>query len=169
MSDKKREQLVKWFTEKLEKDEFDREKKKAEQLFDKIITHQQIREVSKDLFLGGKHRNAVLDAMIKIEEMVKEKAKRPKDNKGRELSGKTLMFRVFDLKEPILKWSDLQQQGEQDEHSGYCQIFAGAMLGIRNPKAHGTFRSRPMRALQLLHLATLLAERIDESKYVEQN
>jgi len=167
MSDKKRKDLVRWYLKKQEHEIYAREKKKAEELFDKIITHRQIREASRDLFLSGKHRNAVLDAMIKIEEMVKEKAKHPKDNSGKELSGRALMFKVFNLDDPLLKWSELQNQPEKDELAGYCQIFAGAMLGIRNPKAHAIFESRPMRALQLLHFATLLAEIIDASKYVK--
>lgn len=167
MSDKKGKDLVRWYLKKQEQEMYAREKKKAEELFDKIITHRQIREASRDLFLSGNHRNAVLDAMIKIEEMVKEKAKHPKDNGGKELSGRTLMFKVFNPDDPLLKWSELQNQPEKDELAGYCQIFAGAMLGIRNPKAHAIFESRPIRALQLLHFATLLAEIIDASKYVE--
>jgi uncharacterized protein (TIGR02391 family) len=143
------------------------EKKKAEELFDKIITHPQIRQASRDLFLNDKHRNAVLDAMIKIEEMVKEKAKRPKNHSGKELSGRALMFKVFNPDDPLLKWSKLRNQSERDELAGYCQLFAGAMQGIRNPKAHAIFKSRPMRALQLLHFATLLAEFIDASEYTK--
>ena len=47
--------------------------------------------------------------------------------------------------------------------------MAGAMLGIRNPKAHSIFEQRPMRALKLLTLASLLAEIVDDSEYVEQS
>jgi len=42
------------------------------------------------------------------------------------------------------------------------------MQGIRDPKAHAIFQIRPMRALKLLTLATLLAELVDASEYVEQ-
>lgn len=167
MSSKNEKDIIRWFLDEQEQETYAKEKEKAEELFDKIITHSQIRKASRELFLNGEHRNAVLDAMIKIEEMVKEKAKYPKDKGGKELSGQKLMFKVFSRDDPILKWSDLQQQTDKDEHAGYCQIFAGAMLGIRNPKAHAIFKSRPMRALQLLHLATLLAEIIDTSKYVK--
>jgi len=165
MSEKNRKDIIRWFLEGQEREMYAKEKKKADELFDKIITHPQIREASRELFLSEKHRNAVLDAMIKIEEMVKEKAKQPKDNSGKELSGRALMFKVFNPDDPLLKWSKLRNQPEKDELAGYCQIFAGAMLGIRNPKAHAIFKSRPMRALQLLHFATLLAEIIDASEY----
>lgn len=167
MSDKNSKDVVGWLLKNQEQEMHAIEKKKAEELFDKIITHSQIRKASRDLFFSGKHRNAVLDAMIKIEEMVKEKAKHPKDNRGQELSGRALMFKVFNPDDPLLKWSELQHQPGKDELAGYCQIFAGAMLGIRNPKAHLIFKSRPKRALQLLHFATLLAEIIDASKYVK--
>ena len=167
MSDKTDKSIVDWYVKTLEEEAFEKEKKKSEDLFDKIITHSHIREVSRDLFFSGNHRNAVLDAMIKIEEMVKEKAKRPKDNNGNELSGYKLMFKVFNLDDPLLRWSSLSNQQEKDEHAGYCHIFAGAMLGVRNPKAHAIFESKPMRALQLLHFATLLAEIVDASKYTK--
>jgi uncharacterized protein (TIGR02391 family) len=164
MSDRKSKEIVDSFLKNLDQEIYDKEKKKAEELYDKIITHSQIREASRDLFLGENYRNAVLDAMIKIEEMVKKKAKYPKDHNGKELSGRALMFRVFNSANPLLKWSRLQNQAEKDELEGYCQIFAGAMLGVRNPKAHTIFRAKPMRALQLLHFATLLAEIVDASK-----
>ena len=106
--------------------------------------------------------------MIELEVMVKEKEQFPKDDKGKELSGVALMYIVFNSKNPILSWSSLTLQVEIDELEGYRHIMAGAVQGIRNPKAHLRFKQRrPLRALQLLHLTTLLAERVDESKYVE--
>lgn len=48
MSDKKRKDLVRWYLKKQEQEMYAREKKKAEELFDKIITHRQIREASRD-------------------------------------------------------------------------------------------------------------------------
>jgi uncharacterized protein (TIGR02391 family) len=163
------EGVLKWYMEERKKEEFLKEKSKAEKLFDDIITHPIIKKVSKDHFKNGKYRNAVLDGIIQLEEMIKEKAKIPKDDRGNELSGVSLMFKVFDPNNPILSWCKNERQIERDELSGYRYIMAGAILGIRDPKAHAIFELKPMRALKLLTLATLLAELVDASKYVKQN
>jgi uncharacterized protein (TIGR02391 family) len=145
------------------------EKDTAERLFDNLITHQKIRQASQNHFKNEEYRPAVLDAMISLEVMIKEKAKFPADNKGKELSGVPLMHKVFDSDNPILSWCEDKHQIDRDELEGYKHIFAGAMQGIRDPKAHAIFQISPMRALKLLTLATLLAELVDASKYVEQN
>ena len=169
MSNSKENKITEWYLNKLDKDKYLKEKSKVEKLFDELVTHPLIREVSRDHFRNEQYRNAVLDALIRLEEMIKEKAKFPKDNKGKELSGCPLIFKVFDFHKPILNWCSGDRQIEKDELSGYCYIMAGTFLGIRDPKAHAIFKSRPMRALQLLILATLLAEIVDASKYVEQS
>jgi uncharacterized protein (TIGR02391 family) len=148
---------------------YEEEKSKAEAMFDEIITNPSIKKVSKRLFMSGDYRNAVLDAMIHLEEMVKTKARIPKDDQGKELSGRKLMYAVFDIRRPILRWSKLERQNEKDELEGYCHVFAGSVQGIRDPKAHMIFEQRPLRALQLLTLAALLADLVEVSEYVEQS
>ena len=101
--------------------------------------------------------------------MVKEKTNYPKDNRQRELTGVNLMHKVFSKNNPLLKWSALETQSQKNELEGYKNIFAGVMQGIRNPKAHTIFEQRPMRSLQLLVLANLLAEIVDVSVYIAQN
>ena len=145
------------------------EKSLAENLFDDLITHPLIKKASQSHFKNENYRPAVLDAMIRLEVMVKEKANFPKDNKGKELSGHSLMHKVFDPEKPILSWCEGSSQTEKDELAGYKLIFAGVMLGIRNPKAHALVEISPPRALKLLTLATLLAELVDVSKYVKQD
>jgi len=172
MSDSKKDEnkaKVDWYLKKLESERNAEEKRKADAMFDEIITNPKIKEASKNHFKNGEYRSAVLDAIIQLEEMVKTKAKFPKDNHGRELSGCSLMRAVFNPNKPILIWSKLERQSEKDELEGYSNIFAGAVLGIRDPKAHMIFEQRPLRALQLLTLATLLADLVEVSKYVEQN
>jgi hypothetical protein len=45
---------------------------------------------------------------------------------------------------------------------GYMDIFAGAMTGIRNPKAHENMTITKNRAIHHLFLASLLFNRLDE-------
>lgn len=139
---------------------------KARTLFANLITHPKIKQASQNQFKNEQYRLAVLDAMISLEVMIKEKAKYPADNKGKELSGVPLMHKVFDPDNPILSWRKDTRQIDRDELEGYKHIFAGAMQGIRDPKAHAIFQISPMRALKLLTLATLLAELVDASEYV---
>lgn len=150
-------------------DNFVNEEHKAKRLFDELITHPMIKEASQNHFKNTEYRTAVLDAMIGLELMIKEKGKFPEDNKGKELSGVSLMHKVFDPDYPILSWCKDNHQIDRDELEGYKHIFAGAMQGIRDPKAHALFQIRPMRALELLTLATLLAELVDASKYIKRD
>jgi len=169
MNPKKEENkaLLKWFLGTLEEEKRTEERKKAEAMFDQIITHSAIKQVSRNHFMNGEYRSAVLDAMIQLEEMIKIKAKLPKDDKGNELFGCSLMYTVFNPNRPLLRWSKLERQNEKNELSGYSHIFAGAVQGIRDPKAHMIFEQRPLRALQLLTLASLLADLVEVSEFVD--
>jgi hypothetical protein len=42
------------------------------------------------------------------------------------------------------------------------EIFAGAMIGIRNPKAHGNLNITENRAKHFIYLASLLMHKVDE-------
>jgi len=95
--------------------------------------------------------------------MVKEKSGEHK------IYGVNLMKKVFNEKKPILKWRSVNDEVEKSELKGYKNIMIGALQGIRNPKAHTIFEQRPMRTLQLLNLACLLAELIDVSEIIENN
>ncbi|MHA1828343.1 MAG: TIGR02391 family protein [Candidatus Heimdallarchaeaceae archaeon] len=139
--------------------------KLAIELYDQLIDHPRIREVSRPLWASKNYRSAVLDAQIELENLVKVKSKYPKDNRNHELSGTALMFKVFDVNNPLLKWSDLSTQVLKDELEGYKYLFVGAVMGIRNPKAHRVFKQTPWRALQLLVFTNLLAELVDRCIY----
>jgi hypothetical protein len=43
---------------------------------------------------------------------------------------------VFAPNSPLLSWSGRTTTSEQDEQKGYHRLYAGAMLGIRNPVTH---------------------------------
>ena len=82
--------MIDWYMAKLDKENFEK-KANAEKIFGDIIKNQEINEVSIKLFTDGYYRNAVLDAMVQLEMIVKRQAKRPTDDQGRELSGCSLM------------------------------------------------------------------------------
>jgi len=90
----------------------------------------EIVDVARDLFVSGHYSHAVQEAFKAIDKFVSSKAKRPN------LSGTQLMELIFSPKDPLLFWSERSSQSEIDEQHGYHRLFAGAMLGIRNPVTH---------------------------------
>ena len=69
---------------------------------------------------------------------------------------------------PKLKLNSGVTSSEQNEQSGYMQIFAGCMTGIRNPRAHDSdWEDTEDRALQLLMLANHLIERAQMAEITE--
>lgn len=136
-------------------------------LYKALNLHPRIREASEALFKDGHYSNAILDAFKEINNFTKEKSGRT------DLDGKTLMEQVFKFdfkddnitKKPLLQINDLQSQSDRDEQRGFQFLFMGAMLGIRNPKAHDRIaQTDHFRTLEYLAFASLLCKRIDEAR-----
>ncbi|MFR0688622.1 TIGR02391 family protein [Enterobacterales bacterium AE_CKDN230030158-1A_HGKHYDSX7] len=83
---------------------------------------------------------------------------------GRELDGAGLMTTAFSPANPIIRLNDLRTESERNMQQGYMQIFSGAMIGIRNPKAHGNLNPDPIRAKHLIALASLLMYQVAERR-----
>ncbi len=63
------------------------------------------------------------------------------------LDGKNLMLTVFSRDKPILKFNNLNTISEKNEQEGFMHLFAGAVQGIRNPKAHDEMRRQLVSGL----------------------
>ena len=74
------------------------------------------------------------------------------------------MNRAFSLSNPVLELADLTTQSGRDEQKGYMRLSAGAMTGIRNPKAHANVFIDDNRAIHLLFVASLLRSKLDEAR-----
>jgi len=81
---------------------------------------------------------------------------------SRELDGASLMRTAFSPSNPLIVLDDLSTQSGRNIQEGYMVIFAGAMIGLRNPKAHNNLEIKQGRAKHLLYLASLLMHKIDE-------
>lgn len=128
------------------------------QLFDKMQFHPKVVEASKSLFETGHYAQAIFEAFKAVNNFVKEKT-------GKSLDGKTLMSEVFSERNPVIKLSELRTQSERDEQEGFKFLFMGAMVGIRNPKAHdNVVQTDPYRTLEYLGFASLLMKRTEEGK-----
>jgi uncharacterized protein (TIGR02391 family) len=121
--------------------------------------HPTIAKVSKKLFDNKHYSQAIFEAFKKINIMVKVKSDRS------DLDGKALMLTVFSVNNPILKFNRLKTQSDRDEQEGFMHLFAGAIMGIRNPKGHEIVIQKDMtRTLSYLSFASLLCHLLNEAR-----
>lgn len=126
--------------------------------FDARNIHPAITSVSKLLFDDGHYKLATLYAFIHIEERVKKKS-------SVEGAGFRLMMNVFNEEQPIIALNELSDDSERSEQKGYRYMFAGAMSGIRNPRAHSTTPHDTMdECLDHLSIASALMRKIDSAE-----
>jgi len=128
-------------------------------VFESLDLHYKVKDVCENLFKDGHYAEAISNSFIKLIDEVKEKSGIM--NK----EGVDLMHYVFNEKDPVLKFNYLLTRSEIDEQTGLRFIFAGAVAGIRNPKAHKVIKQKdPWRTLEYLCVASLLMKRLDESR-----
>jgi uncharacterized protein (TIGR02391 family) len=128
------------------------------------LIHPDIINVTKTRFEAGHYADCAESAFKYINNVVKAIVK---GKTGNELDGASLMRTAFSPKNPLITIDDLSTNDGQSIQQGYMDIFAGAMTGIRNPKAHGIVTIGPERAIHFIYLASLLLDTLDiaEKKY----
>lgn len=131
---------------------------KAIKAFGELEIHPEIERAVRDLFRNGHYANAVEDACKVLDGLVKIRSG------NFNLSGTELMQNVFSPKNPVLKFSDLQTPSEQSEQQGMMFLYAGAMLALRNPRAHEIIEDDPEKALEYIAFLSLLAKSLDKAK-----
>ncbi|MEJ6389670.1 TIGR02391 family protein [Gymnodinialimonas ulvae] len=99
-------------------------------VFSQTVVEEEIVLVSRDLFASGHYNVAVAEAFKAVDNYVRDKTGLSS------FSGSTLMENVFSSKKPKLVWSERKSISEKNEQDGYMRLYAGAMLGIRNPTTH---------------------------------
>jgi uncharacterized protein (TIGR02391 family) len=120
--------------------------------------HPTIQSAASSLFATGHYRQALLDAFIAVDNAVQAKSHLTH-------TGTQLMEVAFSANNPILKIGD-----SNNEQQGFMALFRGAMLAIRNPKAHslgGTHDQQ--RALEWLSFASVLMRNLDEAVLQQPN
>jgi uncharacterized protein (TIGR02391 family) len=136
-------------------------------IFDSVQLHPLVAQASERLFKDGHYSQAIFEAYKTLNNFVKEKSGRL------DLDGKDLMTKVFGFKyegckilsSPVLQLNELSSQSDIDEQEGFKFLLMGAMIGIRNPKAHESVtQSDPFRTLEYLALASLLIKKVEEAK-----
>lgn len=125
--------------------------------FGGLELHPRIAADVNDLFKNGHYAHAVQDAAKALVNYTKEKSGISY------LDGSALMQHVFSPNKPILKFNPLETQSDKDEQQGFMYLFTGAVVGIRNPRAHEKIVDDPERALEFIAFISLLAKLIDET------
>ncbi len=126
--------------------------------FEGLDLHPRIAGVCVDLFRNGHYRNAVLDASVALVNYVKEKSGR------HDLDGSGLMTTVFSKSNLVLAFNERKDRTDEDEQEGLMHLFMGAVLALRNPRAHALPDDSPEMALEYIALISLLAKRVDQAK-----
>lgn len=120
--------------------------------------HPQIVAVSKARFDNEHYADAVEAAFKEINTRVK---KIYKDRTSVEKDGAKLMQAAFSVQNPIIKLGDISTETGTNIQQGYMEMFAGAMIGIRNPQAHNNLLITKDNAIRELHFASMLMYKID--------
>lgn len=81
------------------------------------------------LFDNGHYSQSTFEALKYLDNVVKKLA-------GLDKSGKALMMEALKDVSPVVQLSPLADETDRNIQEGYKFIFAGAMIGIRNPRGH---------------------------------
>ena len=120
--------------------------------------HPYIAYVSKPKFNIGEYADAVESAFKEINVRVKCIVE---NKRGEEYDGADLMRKCFSPKNPVVILDNINSESGRNVQEGYMEMFAGAMIGIRNPKAHGYQDLSKGDAVRKLHFASMLMYKID--------
>lgn len=107
------------------------------------------------LFDNGHYSQATFEALKFVDEEV-ARITNSTDN------GKSLMMNAFKENNPTLALNALMTVSEKNEQEGFKYLFAGTIIGIRNPRGHNTgITDDPDTCLDHLGLASTLLRRLD--------
>lgn len=124
--------------------------------YEALDLHPEIERQVGQLYRDGHHAEAIEKAVKVLNSLVRLRS-------GEDLDGSALMTKVFNKNTPVLKFNSLADQSDQDEQQGFMYLFAGAVMGLRNPRAHKIIKDDPERALEFIAFISLLAKILDDA------
>lgn len=120
--------------------------------------HPVIVSVAKSRFDSGHYADAVEASYKEINSRIKEEVRQ---RTGKTYDGANLMNQAFSVNNPIIVLEDLESEDGQNVQNGYMMMFSGAMIAIRNPKAHSNNSIEPDEAMPLIQIASHLFSKFD--------
>ena len=132
--------------------------------FDCVGLHAQVVATCRSLFRQGHRARAVEEAAKLFNNTVKERLGRPIKSNGKEYDGSDLMDYAFSgaAGTPRLRINEHRTESQKNEQNGYYFMAKGAILGLRNPRAHDhLIQDEPDRALEMIGLLSYLIKKLD--------
>ncbi|MEW8440755.1 MAG: TIGR02391 family protein [Candidatus Thiodiazotropha taylori] len=121
------------------------------------LLHPVIFEHAYQQFRAGHLRDSVLNSFTAVFDLIRERT-------GLDMDGAKLASQVFSVKDPCLILSEIETESGRNDQAGFLQIYQGAYVGIRNPKAHSLQHDlTEEKAAQYLVFASLLARRVADA------
>jgi len=120
------------------------------------LIHPKVEAEARPRFEAGHFADAVEWALKVVANEVRNRT-------GLTTDGSDLMHKAFSPSKPYLVFEDPIPSTQLSMQQGYMEVFAGAMTGIRNPKAHGMVQLDRRRCIHFLFLASLLLCKVDEA------
>jgi uncharacterized protein (TIGR02391 family) len=130
---------------------------RALRAYEGLDLHPEIGRAAGGLYQDGHYANAIEDAVKALNGLVRLRS-------GLEIDGAPLMTTAFSPDKPALRFNDLADASDRDEQKGFMMMFAGAVTGLRNPRAHKLIKDDPERALEFIAFVSLLAKLLDGAK-----
>jgi uncharacterized protein (TIGR02391 family) len=127
---------------------------RAIRAYSNLDLHPEIARAASELYRDGHYANAIEDAVKALNGLVRMRS-------GEALDGTALMQKVFSPNAPILQFNAMADHSDKDEQQGFMMMFAGAVAGLRNPRAHKLIKDDPERALEFIAFVSLLAKLLD--------
>ena len=125
--------------------------------------HPRVVELAKTRFENGLYADSVSACLREINTIVKEHVRAAINQ---ELDGAPLMTRAFSANNPIIQFGDLNTESGRNIQLGYMKIFEGAMIGIRNPKAHANMYPDGDKAIHFLFLSSFMFIKLQEAAII---
>lgn len=121
------------------------------------LLHPVVFEHAYQQYRAGHLRDAVLNAFTAVFDLIRTRT-------GLDMDGAKLAGQVFSVKDPLLILSEIDTESGRNDQAGFLQVYQGAFIGIRNPKAHSLQHDlTEEKAAQYLVFASLLARRVAEA------
>ena len=125
------------------------------------LLHPVVFEHAYQQYRNGHLRDAVLNAVVAVFDLIRERT-------GLKIDGQGLVPEAFSLEKHHLVFSEMDTESGRNDQKGFLQILSGAYIGIRNPKAHSLHHDLDeTKAAQYLVFASLLARRVSEANAIQ--
>jgi uncharacterized protein (TIGR02391 family) len=148
---------VEFLEEKLE-DMGESPEAQALQAYQGLELHVEIDRAGGELYRNGHFANAIEDSVKALNALVRLRSGVD------DLDGTKLMEHVFSPNSPVLKFNELKDKSEEAEQRGFMMLFSGAVVGLRNPRAHKLIQDDPEQALEFIAFISLLAKLLDSTR-----